>query len=237
MGKTVELWHELVKASGRELLPRQVEQLDRFIDLLRLANERMNLTRIVDREQAGMAHVADSLTLLPHIPAGTKRLADVGSGGGVPGLVLAAVLPETSVVLVEATQKKAVFLAETAKSLGLANVEVRPQRAEDVGRSELRDSCDVVTARAVGELVMLVEWCLPLVRKGGKLLAMKGGKAAEELAASGKAIHVLSGGEPRVHPAPLPGAEQHVIIEIPKLGTTDARYPRAASVAKGRAIR
>lgn len=232
----MELWHQLVVASGRELSLQQEAQLGRFLELLAAANERMNLTRIVSREQGAVAHVADSLMLLPHIPLETRRLVDVGSGGGVPGIVLAIALPQTQVHLVEATQKKAAFLREAAASLQLGNLQVVASRAEEAGWSPLRESFDVATARGVGELVFLVEWCLPLVRKGGKLLAMKGGKAAEELVRAERAIRVLSGGEPRVHPAPLPQAEQHVIVEIPKIGVTDRRYPRPATAAKGKPV-
>lgn len=231
------LWEELAGKSGRTLTPAQQSQLERYLDLLFEANRIMNLTRIVDREQAAVGHVADALTLLPMIPAETRRLADIGSGGGVPGLVLAIALPETAVTLVESTQKKAAFLSAAAEKLGLSNVRVLPLRAEDVAYSPDRESFDIVTARAVGELVFLVEWALPLVHKGGRLLAMKGQKAAEELVAAAKAIRVLAGGEPVVHPVELPGAEYHVVVEIPKLGTCLKSYPRRPSVAKGQPLR
>ena len=231
-----QLWEQLAGKSGRTLTEQQQAQLEQYLDLLLDANRMMNLTRIVDREQAATGHVGDALTLLPMIPPQTRRLADIGSGGGVPGLVLAIVLPETSVTLIEATQKKAAFLQTASDKLGLTNVRVLPVRAEDVGHSADRESFDIVTARATGELVFLVEWCMPLLRKGGKLLAMKGQKAAEELLGARKAVHVLAGGEPVVHPVELPGADHHVIVAIPKLGTCLMQYPRRATIAKGKPI-
>src|SRR5690606_31444047 len=132
-------------------------------------------------------------------------LADIGSGGGVPGIPVAIARPDAQVMLIESTKKKAAFLRECARELGLANVTVRDERAEEVGHSELRETFDVVTARAVGELVWLVEWGLPLVRKGGSMLAMKGQRVNEELPAAYKAIRALNGGEAEIHPVELPG--------------------------------
>lgn len=230
-----ELWNSIV--APRVLTEGQLAQLDRYLELLAKANETMNLTRVVDVEQARLLHVADALTLLPHIPGETKTLADVGSGGGVPGMILGIALPETRVHLIEATQKKAAFLKATAQALGLKNVSVHSLRAEDSGRTPLRDSCDVVTARAVGALVWLVEWGLPLCRKGGKLLAMKGPKLAEEMPAGEHAAKKVHGQVTATHPVTnLPGQTGHVICEIAKTGPTPAAYPRAATVAKGKPL-
>jgi 16S rRNA (guanine527-N7)-methyltransferase len=230
------LWNELAGRAGVVLSEGQQRQLSRYIDLLIEANRRMNLTRIADQGAAEVQHVGDALTVLPYLPKEAHRLVDVGSGGGVPGIPLAAARPDVSVVLVEATGKKAAFLAETAKALGLANVRVLNERAEAAGRGELREACDVAVARAVGALDFLVEWCLPLVKKGGRMLAMKGARIAEELPAAQRAIRLLGGGEAVVHPVVLPGAEHHVVVEIPKVGRTLEKYPRDPTVAKGKAI-
>jgi 16S rRNA (guanine527-N7)-methyltransferase len=100
----------------------------------------------------------------------------------------------------------------------------------------MRESCDVAVARAVGQLDFLAEWCLPLVAKGGKMLAMKGARIAEELPAAKRAIHMLGGGAPAVHPVELPGADHHVIVDIPKVGATPDKYPRDPTIAKGRPL-
>ncbi|HYE21347.1 MAG TPA: 16S rRNA (guanine(527)-N(7))-methyltransferase RsmG [Tepidisphaeraceae bacterium] len=232
----IELWNEIAGRAGVALSHLQTAQLDRYITLLLEANKRMNLTRIPDRATADVAHVADALTVLPHLPAGAHRLADVGSGGGVPGLVLASARPDAQVFLIESTKKKAEFLRETAAALDLANVTVIADRAEAAGRGELRDSCDVVIARAVAAMTFLAEWCLPLVKKGGKFLAMKGAKIAEELPEAQTAIRLLSGAPAVVHPVELPGTEHHVIVEVVKIGRTPLDYPRDPTVAKGKAI-
>jgi 16S rRNA (guanine527-N7)-methyltransferase len=118
----------------------------------------------------------------------------------------------------------------------LPNVSVSEWRAEDVGRSNSRETFDVAIARAVATLDWLAEWCLPLVKPGGKLLAMKGARAAEELPAAQRAIKFLGGGAPTVHPVTLPGSEHRVIVEIPKVSKSDARGPRPATQAKGKPI-
>jgi len=212
-------------------------QFDRYVELLLDANRRMNLTRIKDRDEAMTRHIADSLTLLSHLPAGKFRFADVGSGGGVPGIPVAIARPDVTVVLIESTKKKAAFLRDAVRELGVSNVTVDDRRAEDVGGSEMRESFDVVVARAVATMDWLAEWCLPLAKPGGKFLAMKGPKVADELPIASRAIKLLGGGEPIIHPTNLPGAEGHVIVEIPKLRKTDAKYPRDATVAKGKPLR
>lgn len=230
------LWNDLAARAGVALSADQHDRLSRYLDLLAEANATMNLTRIVDRPTAEVQHVGDALTVLPHLPPGPHRLADVGAGGGVPGIPLALARPDVRILLIESTKKKAAFLRRAVEALGLANVEVTDLRAEDVGLSDRRETFDVAVARAVATMNWLAEWCLPLVRKGGKVLAMKGPKVAEELPAAGRAIKSLNGGEPIVHPVDLPGAEHHVIVEIPKSGRTDPRYPRPPTRAKGRAL-
>lgn len=231
-----ELWNQLASSAGLSLTEAQVTLLGRYLDLLLQANARMNLTRITERGAAEVQHVGDALTLLPYLPKAAHRLADVGTGGGVPGIPLAIVLPGVQVTLIESTRKKADFLRETCGALGLGNVTVVNARAEDAGVGELRETFDVAAARAVGAMVWLAEWCLPLVKKGGKVLAMKGAKVSEELPAAARAIRILGGGGPVVHPVSLPGTEHHVIVEIAKVGRTDTRYPRAATIAKGKAL-
>jgi len=212
-------------------------KLDQFLDLLLAANATMNLTRIVDREQARILHIEDSMTLLPFLPEGSIRIADVGSGGGVPGIILAIVRPDAQVTLIESTGKKAAFCQSAAAELGLTNVKVLSHRAEDAGRGKSRESFDIVVARALGQMIWLVEWCLPLAKVGGKFLAMKGPKVQEELPPAAAAIRKLGGGKPVIHPAAIAGAEGHVIVEIPKTGPTPAQFPRLPSFAKGKPMR
>jgi 16S rRNA (guanine527-N7)-methyltransferase len=232
------LWNDIATRAGVALSDEQHALLHRYLDLLLAANQTMNLTRITERPAAELHHVADALTLLPFLPRDAHALADVGTGGGVPGIPLAIVRPDAAFLLVEATKKKAAFLRSAVEQLGLANVIVTDQRAEDVAHSpEYRERYDVVVARAVATLVWLAEWCLPLAKpKTGKVLAMKGARAAEELPAAAKAIKLLGGGPAVVHPVDLPGTEHRVIVEVPKTGRTDPRYPRPATAAKGKPL-
>jgi 16S rRNA (guanine527-N7)-methyltransferase len=231
-----ELWNTLATRGNVTLDSIQHDRLSKYLDLLMEANTTMNLTRIVDRSAAEVLHIGDALTLLPFLPAGAIALADVGTGGGVPGIPLAIVRPDISVTLIESTKKKAAFLERTAAELGLTNVRVSAERAEDVGLSDFRETFDVAVARAVATLDWLAEWCMPLVKVKGKMLAMKGKRAAEEVPAAARAIRLVGGGKPIVHAVELPGADSLVIIEIPKLKRTDERYPRPPTQTRGRAL-
>src|SRR3954447_17402381 len=182
------LWQQLADRAQLVLSQQQLDQLSHFLNLLLAANREMNLTRIDTLGEAEVGHVGDSLTLLPFLPKSSFTLADVGSGGGVRGIPLAIVRPDARVLLTESTQKKAAFLENTIRQIGLSNVRVSIHRAEDEARGPARESFDVVIARALAAMNVLVEWCLPLVKVGGKLLAMKGGKIAEELPAAARGI-------------------------------------------------
>lgn len=171
-------------AVGASVSGGTIAQLGDYLARLLAMNEQMNLTAIKDADSAWERHVLDALTLLPllaDVPA-QARLVDIGSGGGIPGLPLAIARPDLRVTLVEATQKKAAFLSAVSRAMNLSNVSVRAERAEQLGRSELRGTFDVVTARAVARLVTLAPLALPFARFGGLVLLIKGQRADEELA-------------------------------------------------------
>jgi 16S rRNA (guanine527-N7)-methyltransferase len=155
----------------------------------------------------------------------------------VPGLPLAIARPDAKVALIESTRKKAAFLQSAAQQLELSNVTVLALRAEEAGRGRHRESFDIAVARAVATLDWLAEWCLPLVKPGGAMLAMKGPKVREELEPAKRAIRACGGGEAALHPVDLPGAHEHLIVEIRKSARTRADYPRDPTVAKGKPIK
>jgi 16S rRNA (guanine527-N7)-methyltransferase len=169
---------------GVELDAAAFARLGDYLARLLAMNEQMNLTAIHDPAEAWDKHVLDALTLVPLLVDNGpgSRLVDVGSGGGVPGIPIAIARTDLQVTLVEATQKKAAFLSAVAEAVGLANVSVLPERAERLAIGELRGAFDVVTARAVGRLAVLVPVTAPLAKGTGRLLFVKGQRAAEELA-------------------------------------------------------
>jgi 16S rRNA (guanine527-N7)-methyltransferase len=196
---------ERVGALGVEFEPSDLERLGRFLALLLHANETTNLTAITDPAQAWDRHILDALALVPVIAsvspqpaaAGAETthlsVADVGSGGGVPAIPLAIVMPDVRFTLVEATGKKAAFLERTIATLGLTNARVLNARAEAIGQDHRshREKYDVAMARALGHLAIVAELCAPLVRQHGVVIAVKGAKAAQEVEEAGPALGMV----------------------------------------------
>jgi 16S rRNA (guanine527-N7)-methyltransferase len=172
--------------------------------------------------------VEDSLVLLEHLGS-AKRVVDVGSGGGLPGLPLKIARPDLSVTLIEADQSKAAFLVQACAKLGLTDVEVIARRAEEAGRDDrLRESFDLAVARALAPTPVLVELCLPLVRVGGRLLAQKTDK--EEVAAAARAIELLGGSLDALVAAPSSARRSGTVMIVSKVKPTPAAYPRRPGV-------
>lgn len=215
---------EAADALGIRFDDGDVERLGEWLALLEAANKRMNLTRITDHESAWHRHVLDSLTLVPYVmTAEAENLLDIGSGGGAPGLPLAIILPELKVGLLEATGKKATYLKKTAATLGLDNVMVINDRAEAASAldSPDREAWDVVTARAVGRLPLLLEYSVPFTRVGGIVLAIKGEQAGAEVEESKRALHALHSQVVEQH-----RTSTGTIVLIEKLRKTARAYPR-----------
>lgn len=217
---------------GYVLSEEEIKQLGLYLHLLLETSKQFNLTAIQDPEEAWIRHILDSLSLLP-VLGDITSLVDVGSGGGLPGIPVAITHPETSITLLEATGKKARFLEQAGRELGLKKLRVVAERAEAAGQDKkYRQQFDVAVARAVGPLNVMLEYTLPLVKVGGRVLAMKGQKAEMELEAASDAIMKLGGGEVQVYDA-LPGVVQDaVIVEITKAQATPRQYPRLPGVPK-----
>lgn len=173
--------------------------------------------------------VEDSLSLLDHLGS-ARTVVDVGSGGGMPGLPLKIARPDLEVTLLEADRRKAAFLVHAAATLGLA-VEVVAERAEVAGRGPLREAFDLAVCRALATMPVVAELCLPLVRPGGRLLAMKG--QVEEAAF---AIRAVGGGPATVFPAPSAARERGVVVAVPKVAPTPPAYPRRPGVPNKRPL-
>ena len=163
-----EFYNEVNKL-GINLDNHQKEQLDKFYQILIEENKKINLTRIVEEKDVYLKHFYDSLTIVKAIDL-TKinTLCDVGTGAGFPGLVLKIVYPNLKITLIDSLQKRVNYLNETIKKLKLNDIKAIHTRSEDY-----KEQFDVVTARAVASLEKLINWCMHLVKKDGKFIAMK----------------------------------------------------------------
>lgn len=219
---------------GLEVEQVTLEKLAEYLDAMLEANKRFNLTAIREPDAAWRRHIIDSLTILPSLDElpEQSRVIDIGTGGGLPGMPLAIARPDLKIFLLESTGKKVAFLTECAKQLGLRNVTVIHSRAEHAGQqAEHRNQYDVAICRAIGVMAELLEYAMPLSKVGGKLLAMKGPKAEQELEAAGDALTILGAGSVQVLEAYPEGFELNtVIVEVTKDQPTPPEYPRLPGV-------
>lgn len=229
---------EAAREAGIALSDGQRQMLAAFWSLVLEANRRHNLTAIVDPEEAAVKHFVDSLTplVVGALPR-RGRLVDVGSGAGFPGIPLAVAAPELEVTLMESVGKKASFLRQAVERLGL-RAHVLAVRAEAAGRDpRYREVFDVAVARALAPMPVAAEWCLPLVRPGGRFVAMRGARGEEDLEEARRAIGILGGEPGPVHPLELPrGAGRRVVVVVEKVRPTPAEYPREGGAARRRPL-
>ncbi len=212
-----------------------LDALLRYLELVREGNQRAALVGNDDPAELVDRHLVDSAVFLPPLAAtAARRVVDVGSGAGFPGLVLAVLDPALELTLVESRAKKVTFLEEAIERLGLPNVRVLAERAEVLGRDpDWRESWDAAVVRALAELAAAVEIVLPLVRPGGVALFAKGPRAAEEVERARRAIGELGGGEPSVSAY---GSVPFHLVRVEKARPTPAAYPRRAGVAQKRPL-
>ena len=192
-------------------------------------NEKYNLTAITDIDKIILNHYADCAALAVRLPKGAK-IADIGCGAGFPTLPVAILRPDVTILAIDSTAKRIGYVNETAAMLGLDNVTAMAMRAEDGGKdAKYREKFDVVTARAVAEMRILSELCLPYVKLGGEFIAMKGKNAEVELQNAKKAIALLGGRDVKVEEISLSGGGEeltHPLIVITKKEKTPQNYPR-----------
>jgi len=231
------------QALGLSLTGDHLRAFGVYLTELEAWNTRFNLTAISGSEEIQRRHFVDSLSCLLVLPEteaypgdtvalrrSARRLwfCDVGSGAGFPGLVLKIMLPEVKMTLIEATRKKCDFMTHVVERLGLRDVEVVHARAEELGQhADYREGYDVALSRAVAPLPVLAEYCLPLLRIGGRMVAQKGPDADDEVGAAEAAIATLGGGVSaikRVHLSDVPG--DRYLVVIAKKEPTPPGYPR-----------
>jgi 16S rRNA (guanine527-N7)-methyltransferase len=227
---------------GYPLAEGQVAAFERFATELVSWNARMNLTRLTRPDELAVQHFADSLACLWALPADRApdrvSCVDVGTGAGLPGLALALLRPAWRVTLADAVGKKVAFVDHAIQALSLAGCTAIHARAEDLGRDPAhRAAHDLAVARAVAPLPVLAEYLLPLLRVGGRAVALKGADIAAELDAAAPAIAVLGGRLAESRPYRLPGldAPRHAVI-LAKIRPTPAAYPRRAGLPSQRPL-
>ena len=209
-----------------EITDKQLKQLDLYYDLLVEWNQKFNLTTILKREDVYLKHYYDSITLLPIIKdLDSNKIADLGTGAGFPGLILAIFLPNSHITCVDATSKKTLFLREVVTHLKLNNVTIINQRIEDFAKTN-REYFDIVTARGLASLRILLELSVSLIKVKGHLLAMKS-MAQLEIESSAHALKLLNSTLLPSISFKLPIEDSHrEIVIVRKDRETDLKYPR-----------
>ena len=234
------------KRAGIELEEEQIEKFLLFLKELKDWNRKFNLTAINDEEETLVKHFIDSLSCLSGIPhkiyQNIRKVIDIGSGAGFPGIPLRIYQPRLDITLLEATRKKVEFLRHISRKLGFdSTLEVIHGRAEEYGRNwEYREKYDLAVSRAVSNLAILAEYCLPFVKIGGIFISQKGREISGELRKAGRAIKVLGGRVKEVIPYKLPLREAELernLVVIDKVERTPEDYPRRPGMPAKRPIR
>ena len=227
----MELLIKILKEYNIELTDKQISQYAEYMEQILKYNEHINLTSITDRDEFVKKHYVDSIlgALNDEFQAG-EMIIDVGTGAGFPGVPLAILFPEKEFVLLDSLNKRLKIVSEICHSADINNVRVLHSRAEDAGKNkEYREQFDICISRAVADLSVLSELCLPLVREGGYFLSYKGPNYEEELAGAKKAIRTVGGKTARIESIGSADTEfNHNIIFIEKIKNTPAQYPRKA---------
>ena len=214
---------------GIEVTPIALERLDKYYELLIEWNEKINLTAITLKKQVYLKHFYDSLTLVKCLNLNSDiSLCDLGTGAGFPGVVLKIFFPDLKLTLVDALNKRIKFLSDVVSKLGLKDVCLVHARAEEFALKN-RDCFDVVTARAVASLPILLEYSLPMVKLHGYFIAMKGDKEEDAF----NALSILGGEIVQTEKFILPYEEsKRMIIKVKKIKNSPTKYPRKFSEIK-----
>ena len=230
------LFARVAEPFGIQVTPELTEKLDIYARLLVEWNQKMNLTAITDPQGIAVKHFADSLTAANLLPQGAFSLIDVGTGAGFPGVPLALYRPDCQLTLLDSLNKRLTFLDTVCRETGLDATLIHA-RAEEGGRNpKLREKYDVACARAVANLPVLSEYCLPFVKVGGRFIALKGPDADRERTEASRGIGVLGGKIGDVTALTLPaepveGIEpmERRLVVVNKVKPTPPAYPRHGS--------
>lgn len=231
-------FREQLAKQGIVLTSLMEEQLALYFHFLVEKNKVMNLTGITDEEGVYWKHFYDSATLLFNTDAKHKSLCDVGSGAGFPGIVIAILEPTVQVTIVDSLNKRILFLQELVEQLKISNVVCIHARAEELANTEMhREQYDIVTARAVARLPMLLELCAGFVKESGVFISMKSLQADDELIESKSAIQTLGFTHEETTKLELPVFGEHrVIYQFRKIRKLAVKYPRIFGQIKNKPL-
>ena len=223
-----DYFEQLLKKSNIKLDNSKVEILLKYLRLLTEKNKVMNLTAIRDEKEILEKHFIDSLLLSELFLHTDKKIIDIGTGAGFPGLVLAVAFPEKDFLLVDSVRKKISFIDEAAENLGLTNVKTSYERAEDLV-TKSRSSFDLGLCRGVANLRIILEYMIPFLKVNGRFLPQKLNE--NELSESENALKTLNSKILKIHKFRLPESnDERIIIEIQKLKEINSRYPRKTGI-------
>jgi 16S rRNA (guanine527-N7)-methyltransferase len=216
--------------------PQSAGRFRTYYEYLEKMNSVMNLTAITGEKDVAELHFLDCAAVLNAADFSKKRVIDVGTGAGFPGMVLKILRPDMELTLLDSLDKRVNFLSETCGMLGFGDTACVHARAEEAPAG-FRESFDIAVSRAVARLNVLCELCLPLVRQGGCFIAMKGPDCSDELAEAQSAVKLLGGRYDRTYEYLIPGTDvRHTAVVIKKDGVTNKKYPRRWAQIKSKPL-
>lgn len=228
-----DILNEACNNEGIEFNEEKYSKFIKYKEMIKEWNEKINLTAIVEDDEIIKKHFIDSIKVFKFEKLKNgRKVIDIGTGGGFPGIPMKIVNPSTEVVLLDSLNKRINFLNEVIKDLELNNIRTIHGRAEDFAReSRYREQFDVATSRAVANLTVLSEFCLPYVKVGGYFVAMKGPAIEEEMKDAKNAIKILGGQVEKIIEVDIEGSDlNHNLVVIKKIKETPSKYPRKAGM-------
>ncbi|ACL77771.1 16S rRNA (guanine(527)-N(7))-methyltransferase RsmG [Ruminiclostridium cellulolyticum] len=213
----------------KEITDIQIKQFEKYMELLKEWNKKINLTAIEDDREIVIKHFIDSISIVPYVKNENLKIIDIGTGAGFPGIPLKIVNPQNKVTLLDSLDKRVKFLNEVINGINITQISAIHGRAEDFGTNPVyREKYDIAVARAVANLPVLLEYCLPFVKINGIFIAMKGSNT-EEFENCNKALDILGGKIEKIEKMELPftNIERNVVV-VRKFRQTPTKYPRKA---------
>lgn len=233
MNKEIDFFIDSLDKFQLKISDKQIEQFIKFYEFLIEKNKVMNLTGITELKDVITKHFVDSLSIVKIIDMNNvESLIDMGTGAGFPGVPIKIMFPDINVVLMDSLNKRINFLREASIICGLDKIDFVHGRAEELGRNkDYREKFDLCVSRAVADLSVLSEYCMPFVKVNGAFICYKSGNSQEEINNAQKAIRLLSGEIDRKEDFILPGSDfGRTLVKIDKIKPIGKSYPRKAGV-------